>query len=89
MFSSGEYSDYRVYGLTVAKKTFNPEALCNEYIELYPEQTEQYSFKEYEFLKFLEGKNLVETVPYMEWYMSSYGNISEMRIDAQGPMKFS
>lgn len=91
LFSTGEYSDYNVKGLYKAKQDIDPDELRNEYINLYPEQTAPYSFKDNDFVKFLKEKDLVEPVPgpnWMEWYLESYANISEMRV-FPGPIMFN
>lgn len=88
ILSSGEYSDYNISYLCKALEDINTEELRNEWINLHPEQTIQYSFKPYEFIDFLKEKKLVEVIPCVEWYMGSYDNISSMRV-WEGPMSFT
>jgi hypothetical protein len=80
LFSSGEYSDYGVYGIAKAREDIKVGNLRDEYIELYPEQQFEYKFKESEFWGFLKSKGLVELIPYKEWYLGTYSKISSMDV---------
>lgn len=89
LFSSGEYSDYSVYGLCRAVEDINVAELRNEYINCFPEETSKYSFKEDNFIKFIKEKKIVENIPFSEWYLASYSSISDMRVTTKGPMIFT
>jgi hypothetical protein len=91
LFSSGEYSDYLISALMQAKVDIDPSEVRNEYINLYPEETVEYGFKESNFLNFLKEKNLFEEVSnpkWMEWHLSEYSCISEMQV-YEGPILFN
>ena len=91
LFSSGEYSDYHVHCLMKAKEDVDPDKIRDEYISLNPEQILNYKFREAEFIKFLEEKNLfaiVDNPRWMEWYLSGYSKISDMQV-YDGPILFT
>ena len=89
LLSSGEYSDYSITGLAKATQDIDPNSLKDEYVSLYPDQMGNYSFSESKFIEFLKEKKLLEGLPFTEWYLSSYSRISEMRVEANGPMLFT
>jgi hypothetical protein len=88
LISSGEYSDYSIYGLLVALKDINTSEVRNDYINLHPEQTEGYSFKEDMFMEYLKELDLIKVIPFKEWYLSSYSKIAHMNV-TNGPMLFT
>lgn len=88
LITSGEYSDYNVYGLLIALEDINTEELRNAYINKFPEQTDKYGFKEEIFLQYLKHLNLVKEIHFKEWYLASYSNISEMQV-SEGPILFT
>jgi hypothetical protein len=88
LFSSGEYSDYSIYGIALALQDIKPDVVRNDYINLYPEQTGKYDFKVWIFMEYLEHLGLVKPIAFKEWYTNSYSNISEMNV-TDGPMLFT
>lgn len=88
LLSSGEYSDYSTIGLYKTLRDIPWSSVKDKYIELNPAVTDRFGFDEQPFIDFLKSEKYIESVNYVEWYLSSYSNISEMRV-TKNKMEFS
>lgn len=79
--SQGEYSDYDVKAVGVATRDFDPEALCQEFVDLFQGGDEdEYIDAPWKFIKWvIVDKGLIREIPYREWNVGSYG-----RLDTKG-----
>lgn len=81
ILSEGAYSDYGVITIGKAIEDIDIKTLTNEYLEIHPEQKEEYHFSEDKFVKWLViDKGLIEELPYVEWHVADYGSAEEMRL---------
>lgn len=80
LFDEGVYNYYSVLAICKAKVDFDTELVLNEYLEANPAQKERYSFRGYEFVKWLEVKQLIETIETVNWYLSGYGDHGSIKI---------
>ena len=77
--SHGEYSDYVIIALCRATEDIDIEALREEYMELYPEQREEYEFSPYQFANWLVNvRRSCEEVEYFYWHIGNYGTAYDM-----------
>ena len=91
LFSTGKYSDYNVRGLAKALQDIDPEQVRNDYINIHPEQTADYSFDDVMFIDYLKELKLIEFIEapkWKEWYLEAYSCISHMFV-YNGPILFT
>jgi len=75
--STGEYSDYSVHGVFVAREQIDTKALKAEWLVDHPQQNEDYSFNDHQFIAWLAAKGLMEAIDSWEWHISEYGCLNE------------
>lgn len=80
VISSGEYSDYQVWGLFKTKKDFTGKTWLQEYLVDYPEQQKPYAFEYSKFINYLISKDIIEEVSCSEFYLGDYGHFDSMEI---------
>lgn len=78
--STGEYSDYSVWGVFKALDEIDADALRSEYLALHPDQAGRYTFNTTEFVAWVSRKGLLEPVPSFEWHLGTFG-VDEMSVD--------
>ena len=76
---SGCYSDYGVVGFFVVLKDFDPRAELDEYLSTRPDQNQQYSFENDQFLAVILAKGLLLEIKYGVLHLSDYSRIEEFR----------
>lgn len=74
-FSTGEYSDYGVVAFTKVLKDFEEHEVGEKYLDEYPEEREEYYFRESKFMNYLTLNGYVEELNYKEWRYSDYSNL--------------
>jgi hypothetical protein len=79
--TTGVYSSYEVTGVFRAAADIDPQALLDEWLEVHPEQKQQFSFIEDRFLAFVFRKGLMEPVDTYEWHLADYSSSSAMDVD--------
>jgi len=72
----GAWSNYQVTGFFVVLREFDPMESLQKYFVDHPEQNDDYSFKEDEFLAYLLSLGLLLEVEYGTLYLSDYGRAS-------------
>jgi len=88
LFSTGEYSNYSVYGLYKVLKSFTPSVALEEYFTTYPEAltTNHWGdvrYKARKFVKWLVGKEVLTQWPYREAYLGDYGAVVFRLVDSK------
>ena len=79
--STGEYSDYSVWGVFRALKDIDAQALREQWLADHPEQTAPYQFNEYKFFAWVASQGVVEAVPSAVWHLGDYGRAEEMAVE--------
>jgi len=80
LFSTGEYSDYSIYGLYNVLKSFIPAVALEEYFTTCPEalttnQWGEMRYKARKFIKWLVGQEVLMQWTYTEAYLGDYGEV--------------
>ena len=79
LITTGAYSDYSVSALYCAKRDADTESLLKEYLELYPEQKEDYEFKPHRYMKWLlVDKDIADEIPFAEYHLGDYSSIADI-----------
>lgn len=68
----GKYDDYRITGFFVALRDFDPRKELDEYLCANPEQKDDCSFHQDEFLASLLARGLLLEVEYGRLYLGAY-----------------
>lgn len=76
--TTGCYSDYIVRGVFRSLQELDPNALRDEYLQLYPEQATKYRFRDEQFLTWVTRKGLIEIVDCWEWHLEDYSTVQDM-----------
>lgn len=82
--TAGCYSDYGMHGVFRAMADIDPDAAAKAWVTAHPEQAEDYSFNEHQFLTEIYKRGLLVSVDAIEWHLGDYGKISEMDV-AEAP----
>ena len=80
--STGEYSDYTVWGVFRATVDIDTAAELSEWLKAHPDQGDAYNFEDHEFFADVARRGLVEALPSYEWHLSDYR--SSMGMDLKG-----
>lgn len=78
--STGEYSEYTVWGVFRAKQDIDTAAELAEWLKAHPDQKEDYHFDEKQFFADVTRRGLIEDVPSYEWHLAEYGSSEEMKL---------
>jgi hypothetical protein len=81
--TSGEYSSYFVSGVFRAVKTLDCDALKSAWIQLHPDQSEEYHFEESQFIAWVAIEGWLEPVDCFEWHIGNY-RIEDMSVEKFG-----
>ena len=79
--STGEYSDYGVWGVFRALKDIDAQALRAQWLADHPDQAARYAFDDRAFFAWVCVQGIVEAVPSAEWHLGDYGRAEEMTVD--------
>ena len=84
---SGEYSDRRMHGIFRVLVDFSPLDELERQLVADPEQREDYSFCDAEYLASLVARGLIEDVTYGTLYLGAYHDVETFRFtpDAEQP----
>ena len=76
LVTEGAYSDYQTDMLCKAITDIDVMALQSEYLALYPKQSKDFSFDEYQFCEWLvDDKKVCKMLEYSEWHLGDYSEI--------------
>lgn len=79
--TTGEYSDYTVWGVFRALREIDTERLLRLWVNLNPEQANEYDFEIYEFLAYLVRNEYAELSDCAEIYLDYPEDICVSRIN--------
>lgn len=91
LMSSGCYSDYYIMGLFIAKQDIDLDALLVEfekdhpYVEIPDHWEKGPRWKRKDFIEFIINKDLLERIPYFEFYTGDYGTVTKKDVKIHGP----
>jgi len=74
-FTQGQYSSYCVVEWVKALKDFNNKKLLAEFLELYPDEGDEYSASNFDkFVTWMVTEGYVEIIPDpgKEWFLGAY-----------------
>ena len=80
-----EYSSYTVMGIFWTLVQVDPNKKRKEWLELHPEQREDYKFSCYEFVAWLVAENVIEEMDFCEWFIGAYGGCDKMEVRKDKP----
>ena len=78
--TSGECSDYYVRGVFKALKDIDALALRDAYLIKHPEQTEDYKFRDDQFIAELARERFMKEIECWELHTCDYHRASEMEL---------
>lgn len=78
--TSGEYGNVHIIGLFRAIKTLDCGALQKQWIQIHPDQVEEFSFEEINFIAWAVVEGWLEPVDRFEWYLANSGSVDEMLV---------
>jgi hypothetical protein len=81
VFTSGKYSAYETHGVFRTLRELNPLDLRNDYLRIYPKQSEECEFLAEQFIAWLIREGCLEIIDSFEWHVNDWESPAEFKVE--------